>query len=94
MAIADPNGQRRERGILNALEAVDGRDGEEILHLARDDLVELPGDEPGGVNLLPLRGAPALFEVAPELRRGHHEKRQQHRQHENGELRPNRQAHE
>ena len=41
MAIADPNGQRRERGILDALEAVDGRDGEEILHLARDDREEV-----------------------------------------------------
>ncbi len=55
MAVADPNGQRRESGILDALEAVDGRDGQEVLDLARDDLVELAGDEPRGVNLLLLR---------------------------------------
>ena len=94
MPIANPHGKRRESGVLDALEAMDGRDGQQVLDLASDDLVELAGDQAGGIDLLLLRGAPALVEVAPELRRGYHEKWQQHRQHEHGELRPDRQAHE
>ena len=94
--VLDPNavGERLEVGVLDVVERAKTREGEQTLGLAAQDLVELAGDELGHVELVLVREATALGQIAPELEGRRREERQQDGQHEQRELRPDRQAHE
>ena len=90
----DAVGELLEIGVLDAVERPKTREGEEALDLAAQHLVELAGDELSHVELILVGEPPALGQIARELERRRREERQQDGQHEQRELRPDRQAHE
>ena len=90
----DAMGEHLEVGVLDAIERPKTCESEKTLGLTAQYLVELAGDELGHVQLVLVGEAAALGQIVPELEGRRREERQQDGQHEDRELRPDRQAHE